>query len=69
MKKEIVGGCAILAKIIVFSKFSRLRFFTLMIFKFSKNEFYKTKLTQKDKDFTKEKVELISASPNILMGQ
>lgn len=54
MKKEIVGGCAILAKIIVFSKFSRLRFFTLMIFKFSKNEFYKTKLTQKDKDFTKE---------------
>ena len=53
-KKEIVGGCAILAKIIVFSKFSRRRFFTLMIFKFSKNEFYKTKLTQKDKDFTKE---------------
>lgn len=54
MKKEIVGGCAILAKIIVFSKFSRLRFFTLMIFKFSKNEFYKTKLIQKDKGFTKE---------------
>jgi hypothetical protein len=53
-KKEFVGGCAILAKIIVFSKFSRLRFFTLMIFKFSKNEFYKTKPIQKDKDFTKE---------------
>ena len=53
-KKEFVGGCAILAKIIVFSKFSRHRFFTLMIFKFSKNEFYKTKLTQKDEDFTKE---------------
>ena len=42
-KKEFVGGCAILAKIIVFSKFSRRRFFTLMIFKFSKNEFYKRK--------------------------
>lgn len=54
MKKEIVGGCAILAKIIVFSKFSRLRFFTLMIFKFSKNEFYKTKPIQKDNGFTKE---------------
>jgi hypothetical protein len=53
-KKEFVGGCAILAKIIVFSKFSRLRFFTLMIFKFSKNEFYKIKPIQKDKDFTKE---------------
>lgn len=25
-KKEFVGGCAILAKIIVFSKFSRRRF-------------------------------------------
>jgi hypothetical protein len=53
-KKEFVGGCAILAKIIVFSKFSRLRFFTLMIFKFSKSEFYKTKLIQKEKGFTKE---------------
>ena len=53
-KKEFVGGCAILAKIIAFSKFSRRRFFTLMIFKFSKNEFYKIKPIQKDKDFTKE---------------
>jgi hypothetical protein len=53
-KKEFVGGCAILAKIIVFSKFSRLRFFTLMIFKFSKSEFYKTKPIQKEKGFTKE---------------
>mgnify|MGYP003296711651 CR=1 FL=1 len=48
VKKDVVDGCAILAKIIRFSNFSRRHFFTLMIFKFSKSEFYKMKLTQKE---------------------
>lgn len=47
VKKDVVDGCAILAKIIRFSNFSRRHFFTLMIFKFSKSEFYKIKLIQK----------------------
>lgn len=54
VKKDVVDGCAILAKIIRFSNFSRRHFFTLMIFKFSKSEFYKIKLIQKEADFTKE---------------
>ncbi len=41
-------------KSFVFLIFQDAIFFTLMIFKFSKSEFYKIKLIQNEADFTKE---------------
>lgn len=60
VKKDVVDGCAILAKIIRFSNFSRRHFFTLMIFKFSKSEFYKIKLTQKRLTLQKKTMQMSS---------